>query len=149
MGKCYYYVVSHAGAPCGHRHADLAGQTLIRCAAAARRSAPDGWKPDLWIVNEAGENVRASRPMREALAAALPSRGSGTWKRETPRTEQASPLYHRLSVPERQRYQALADAAGIPDLGDYALALFEREAARCAIRDALKGEDPSKRYGAL
>lgn len=126
----YYYVMSHSGETCGHRHSDLQGKTLRRCAAAFRRAAPENWTPDLWTVDDTGTHIRAPRAAREALAAALPSRGPGTWERATPRIEQASPLYRRLSVPERQRYQALADAAGIHDLGDYALALLEREAAK-------------------
>jgi hypothetical protein len=126
----YYYVMSHSGETCGHCHSDLQGKTLRRCAAAFRRVAPEGWTPDLWTVDDTGTHARAPRALRDALARELPSRGPGTWERTTPRIEQASPLYRRLSVPERQRYQALASAAGIPDLGEYALALFEREAAK-------------------
>lgn len=126
----YFYVVDHGGESCGHQHADLTGGTLARCAATARKRAPKGWRPDVWVCNDDGSHARAPREARAALANVLPARGAGRPAGQKPRIEQASPLYARLSVAERARYEALARAAGVPDLGAWALALMEREAAR-------------------
>lgn len=124
----HYYIVRHDGESCGHRHSEITGGTLVRCAAAARKLAPAGWRVDLWEVDEAGNHNRAPREAREALANALPSRGSGRRAGLAPRIEQASPLYARLSKAERERYEKVAAEAGVPDLGKFALVLLERAA---------------------
>jgi hypothetical protein len=65
----------------------------------------------------------------EPLRAFLPSRGRGRPAGQTPRVEQASPLYARLSVTDRARFEAVARARGYDDLGKWAVALMEAAAA--------------------
>lgn len=118
MAKYYYVTQRHVPGSCRHAHRDL-GPAVAKC-----------WRGvgQVWEVRDDGHHVQLQGPQLEPLRAFFSTRGRGRPAGQTPRIEQATALYARLSVAERARYQALADAAGIPDLGRYAVSLMERAA---------------------
>lgn len=117
----HYYVLLPSGQTCGHIHREI-NRGLSRCWGAKPRHR-------VVCVSDVGRHDPLTAAALAPLRAFLPTRGRGRPAGQTPRVEQASPLYARLSTAERTRFEAIATAAGFPDLGTWALALMEREAA--------------------
>lgn len=115
----HYFVVSPGGEACGHRHRSM-GARLAEC-----------WrtrgKGQVWYVNHEGAEIALSAAALGPLRALLPTRGPGRPVSRVPLTEQGRPLYTRLSVTERARFEAAALVSGV-DLGTWVVTLMEREA---------------------
>jgi hypothetical protein len=118
VAKYYYVTQRHVAGSCGHAHREL-GPPVAKC-----------WRGvgQVWEVRDDGHHVQLQGGQLEPLRAFFSTRGPGRPAGQTPRIEQASPLYARLSVPERQRYESVAKAAGM-ELGAFALHLLERAAS--------------------
>lgn len=123
----YYYVVGRAGESCGHHHQDLAAK-VAKCRQRAGAGA------HVWECDSVGRHRTLPAAALEPLRAFAPTRGRGRPAGQAPLTEQGKPLYARLSVAERQRFDAVAKRHDM-ELGEYALFLLEAAAQQEAASD--------------
>jgi hypothetical protein len=131
----YYYVVDVAGQTCGHTHRDM-GLSLAKCWRKAGKARARVWQ---CTSRDGGTHTVVPSASLAPLRALLPSREPGRPAGQTTLTEQGKPLYVRLSVAERERYEGLARAAGM-ELGPWVLSLMEK-----AEIDAAEAADPGLR----
>lgn len=115
-----YYVVLPSGMTCGHVHVAM-NKGLARC-----WSAIPGRR--VIAVSDIGEHRPLTAVQIAPLRAFLSLRGRGRPAGQTPLVAQASPLYARLSVDARARFEAAARSSGYDDLGKWAVALMEAAA---------------------
>lgn len=117
----HYFVVNGAGQPCGHTHRDM-GPRLAAC----WRKAGKATSAVRYRDSQGNEGTLADSALAP-VRALLPTRPVGRPPSVDPVVVQGKPLYLRLSVDERARFDALAKGAGV-ELGQWAKGLMEAAA---------------------